>query len=210
MYLRLFRAASLAVAVGCAVMPAQGQTGAAPGAAADPGVARVNGVTIKRSDLVTAQQALPEQYRQVPLQSIFQPLLRQMINSMLVVGAARAQGLRDDPGVKRQMAAMEGRILEQAYFRRTVEARVTDEALRKDYRKAIAGAGGEVKVRARHILVKTEAEANAIISELLKKKTDFAEMAKKKSTGPSGAKGGDLGFFAKGSMVKAFADVHSP
>ena len=209
MYLRLFRAAALAAAVGCAVMPAQGQTGAAPGtkAGADPVVARVNGVTIKRSDLVTAQQALPERYRQMPLQSIFQPLLSQMINSMLVVGAARAEGLRDDPGVKRQMAAMEGRILEQAYLQRMVKARVTEDALRKDYRKAIAGAGGEVQVRARHILVKTEAEANAIIAELVKNKADFAELARKKSTGPSGAKGGDLGFFAKGAMVKAFADA---
>ncbi len=207
MYLRLFRAAALAAALGWTNMAAEAQTGALT--AKDPVVARVNGVEIKRSDLVSAQQDLPAQYRQVPLKSVFQRLLRQIINTKLIIRAARAQGLQDDPGVKQQMANMEGRILEQSFLRRIIESRVTDEALRKDYQKSVASAasGGDVKVRARHILVKTKADAMAVIDELTKNKADFAELARKKSTGPSSAKGGDLGFFAKGSMVKPFADA---
>ncbi len=172
-------------------------------------IARVNGTEIKRSDLVAAQRALPEQYRRVALQSIYQPLLRQLINTALIAGAARAEGLGDDPDVRREMAAMEGRILERVYFERIVESKVTEEALREDYRKTIAGAnsGGEVKVRARHILVKTEAEAVAIIAELGAGKADFAELARKKSTGPSGKRGGDLGFFGRGDMVKPFSEA---
>ncbi len=135
MYLRVLRAACLAAALGWTAMPAEAQTGAQPGApvAEDPVVARVDGTEIRRSDLVAAQQALAEQYRRVPLKTIFQPLLRQLINTMLLVRAARAQGLHDDPGVRREMAAMEGRLLEQAYFKRIVVARVTEAALRKDY-----------------------------------------------------------------------------
>jgi len=67
------------------------------------------------------------------------------------------------------------------------------------------------KVHARHILVKTEAEANSIINGLKDKhgdalKTAFIEDAKKFSTGPSGPKGGDLGSFPRGQMVPEFND----
>jgi len=68
------------------------------------------------------------------------------------------------------------------------------------------------KVHARHILVKTETEANSIVKQLqglfgnaLKDK--FIELAKSESTGPSGPKGGDLGSFAKGQMVPEFNDA---
>lgn len=68
------------------------------------------------------------------------------------------------------------------------------------------------KVHARHILVKSESEANGIIDQLkslkgkeLKKK--FIELAKTESTGPSGPKGGDLGFFPQGQMVPSFNDA---
>ena len=210
MYLRIIRAAAVAAALGWAGMTAEAQTSAPAGAqtATDTVVARVNGVEIKRSDLVSAQQALSEQYRQVLLKTIFQPLLRQMINTMLMVRAARAQGLHDDPVVKQQVANMEGRILEQAYLERIIKTRVTDEALRKNYRDTVAAAGGgDVEGRARHILVKTEAEAMAVIDELRKNTADFEELARTKSTGPSSARGGDLGFFAKGAMVKPFSDA---
>ena len=59
------------------------------------------------------------------------------------------------------------------------------------------------KVHAKHILVKTEEEANAILYDL-KNGQEFEEVAKEKSTCPSGKKGGDLGWFGKGMMVKEF------
>lgn len=57
-----------------------------------------------------------------------------------------------------------------------------------------------------HILVKTEKQANEILS-LLNKGKDFSVLAKKHSICPSGKKGGDLGEFTKGQMVRAFDDV---
>lgn len=57
-----------------------------------------------------------------------------------------------------------------------------------------------------HILVKTEKEAFSIL-EQLKKGKNFARLAKKHSTCPSGKRGGDLGEFRRGQMVKAFDDV---
>jgi peptidyl-prolyl cis-trans isomerase C len=57
-----------------------------------------------------------------------------------------------------------------------------------------------------HILVKTKEEAEKI-KQQLDKGADFAKLAKKHSTCPSGKKGGDLGEFRRGEMVKAFDDV---
>jgi len=59
---------------------------------------------------------------------------------------------------------------------------------------------------ARHILVKSQEECESIKKEI-EEGTDFAEMAKKHSECPSGQKGGDLGEFSPGQMVKEFNDV---
>lgn len=59
---------------------------------------------------------------------------------------------------------------------------------------------------ARHILVKTKGEAQSI-AVALQKGADFALMAKKHSTCPSARKGGDLGEFKPGTMLKAFDQV---
>ena len=59
------------------------------------------------------------------------------------------------------------------------------------------------RIRASHILVKKEKKANEIYEKLVKG-GDFEKMAKLHSSCPSKKKGGDLGFFGKGQMVKAF------
>ena len=84
---------------------------------------------------------------------------------------------------------------------------VTDQAMRKVYDEAVKQMAGESEVRARHILVATEPEANAILAEI-KKGTDFAELARQKSKDPgAAAEGGDLGYFSKEQMVPEFAEV---
>ena len=59
------------------------------------------------------------------------------------------------------------------------------------------------KIHCAHILVKTEKEANAAI-EKLKKGEKFSKIAKDVSSCPSGKRGGDLGTFSRGKMVKEF------
>ena len=63
-----------------------------------------------------------------------------------------------------------------------------------------------MKAAAIHILVKTKPEAEKILKQL-EKGEDFAKLAKKHSICPSAKRGGDLGEFRKGKMVKAFDDV---
>lgn len=63
-----------------------------------------------------------------------------------------------------------------------------------------------VRVKASHILVKTEAEAKEIMQKI-KAGDDFAKLAKLYSQCPSGNAGGDLGYFGKGQMVKPFEEA---
>lgn len=62
------------------------------------------------------------------------------------------------------------------------------------------------EVRASHILVATEQEAANLRNEIINGK-DFADVAAEYSSCPSGANGGDLGYFARGMMVKPFEDA---
>lgn len=59
------------------------------------------------------------------------------------------------------------------------------------------------EVRASHILVSTKEQAEKVREEILAGK-DFAQAAKEVSKCPSGAKGGDLGYFGRGMMVPEF------
>lgn len=62
------------------------------------------------------------------------------------------------------------------------------------------------QVRASHILVETKEEAQKIREEILDGKK-FEDVAAMVSMCPSGANGGDLGYFGKGMMVKPFEDA---
>lgn len=81
---------------------------------------------------------------------------------------------------------------------------VSDEAARELYDSQIGEAGMEYN--ASHILVKTQEEAVDIIKQL-DNGGNFEELAKEKSTGPSGKSGGKLGWFAPAQMVKPFSDA---
>jgi peptidyl-prolyl cis-trans isomerase C len=173
----------------------------------DPVVATVNGQPIRLSELEVAQQSLPQQYRNMPLQAVFPALLDRMIDSKLVVMEGKKSKLNEDPAFKKRLAFIEEQVLQDFWIQREIARQVTQEKLQKRYEERLASMPPEEEVHARHILVSTEDEAKAIIADL-KKGTAFDKLAKEKSTDKaSGAEGGDLGWFKKADMVKEFADA---
>jgi len=181
---------------------------AAPNAAAerDPTVAIVNGDLIRLSDVEMARQRLPEQLRGMPLQMLYPTLVNGLIGSKLAAQEARRLGMQKDGEHTRLMARIEEQLLERQYMLQLIEERSTPAALKTQYEQHVAGLSGQEQVRARHILVNSEADAKGIIGEI-GKGADFSELAKKKSTDPAGSEGGDLGFFSKSDMVPEFADA---
>jgi peptidyl-prolyl cis-trans isomerase D len=82
---------------------------------------------------------------------------------------------------------------------------VSEAALKAAYESRAAQYGVPEQRRASHILVKTREEAEKIAAEARRNPARFAELARQYSQDPgSAAKGGDLGYFAKGTMVPAF------
>ena len=177
-----------------------------PSAKPDPVVARVNGREEHLSDLENLAQNLPEQLRNMPPNMLYPILIDQIIDRDLLVQRARKEKLQNDPIVKREMDDAADMALQNALINRAVAPAITDQALQAAYQKEIAGKPGEEEVHARHILVPTEAAADNVIKEL-QGGADFAALAKKDSTDPAGANGGDLGWFKKSDMLPEFSDA---
>jgi peptidyl-prolyl cis-trans isomerase C len=175
--------------------------------AKDPVVATVNGQPVYLSELEVAQQALPPQYRTMPLVSVFPALLDRITDSKLVVSDAKKNKIETDPTFKRRMAFVEDQVIQDYWLQRAIAKRITPEKLQQRYQEKLKSMPPEDEVHARHILVATEAEAKELLAEL-KKGASIEKLAKDKSTDKaSGAEGGDLGWFKRTDMVKEFSDA---
>ncbi|HQT47574.1 MAG: peptidylprolyl isomerase [Acidocella sp. 20-63-7] len=174
--------------------------------AADPVLATVNGQKIYMSDVQEAAQGAPPQMQQLPPNQLLPLLLDQEIDRKALLIAAKKEGLEKTPAVAAAMANAADIKLENAYVQDKVSASITDAAVQAEYNKNYAGKPGPAQVEARHILVKTQAEAQAIIDQL-NKGADFATLAKKDSIDPGAANGGELGWFSQDQMVPSFANA---
>jgi len=182
--------------------------GAADDAAkSDPVVARVNGEEIHRSDVLRELQMAGPQLQQLPPQALYPQILHKMIATKVVAQKAFAAGAQNDPEVQKRVKALEAQVVAEAYIHKQVEPKITDAKIKERYDQLSAKFKPQDEVRARHILVKTEAEANEVIKQL-KGGGDFAKLAEEKSKDTGTAKqGGDLGYFVRDAMVKTFADA---
>ncbi len=219
-----FRSVALAVAVLLiAASPAHAQSSGTAGAPASPGtaapsgqatginpmttvVAKVGDEEIYLHEILQRAQALPEQYRQATLADLYPALLDMAINQRVAARAGRLAGYAEKDEVRIRVRSAETEIITEVYLRDRVLEHATEDALRAEYEARRATLGDEEKVRARHILLETEEEARDVITNL-DQGAVFADLARDRSTGPSGAQGGDLGWFTRGNMVPEFSDA---
>lgn len=167
-------------------------------------VARIGDQEVTLGQIIAMRSQLPAQYQQMPLEVIFEPMLNRAIDQILITRAARDSGLADRDDVKARVQEAADQVVAEVYLTETIASEVSEEALRARYQESIAGQSGEEEARARHILLESEDDARAVIDEL-DGGADFGGLAEQKSTGPSAAKGGDLGWFKAGQMVPEFS-----
>jgi len=117
---------------------------------------------------------------------------------------ARKDGLDKDAETLLKIRNIEKNLLAQAVFTAEEKANpVTDAQIAAKY-EAEKASFEQMSFKASHILLETEDAAKAVIAEL-KKGKKFADLAKEKSTGPTGPNGGDLGWFTADRMVAPFS-----
>lgn len=136
-------------------------------------------------------------------------LIEQLGDLMLLSNVALRGELDKDPKVEAELELQRRSVLAQAVIREYVAQNpVTDEEARAEYDRQIKNYPAPQQYKASHILLETEDEAKAVIGQL-DDGADFAELAREKSTGPSGPQGGDLGWFEAGAMVAPFSEAVS-
>ena len=171
----------------------------------DKVVATVNGSNITASTLMRYEQRRGMPQNGDKLQQR-QAMLNELINLELIYQDAKKIGIDKTDDFKSQLENAKKSIMANIMLRQHAEtSAISDAELKKEYDKHKKDMV-KTEYNARHILLEKEADAKAVIAEL-NKGGDFAELAKKKSTGPSASQGGDLGWFTATEMLKPFAEA---
>jgi len=132
--------------------------------------------------------------------------IEQLTDIYLLTTQPRAEELAASPRTKAQIELQKRGILAQAVATDFLQGnQASEDEILKEYNEQIK-MSPPVEYKARHILVETQSEAIDLIKEL-DGGADFAELAKDKSTGPSGPNGGDLGWFGPNQMVAPFSQA---
>ena len=169
-------------------------------------VATLDGVELRRSDILALLDVLPQEVRAIPQEQLVPLLVQELINTHLIVALARADALDQDPAYIRRIETESMRVLRETFLNVLADKVLTEEAVQQYYEETVVAQGGEVEIRARHILVDTEAEAADLVAQL-EEGADFEQLARDNSTGPSAPAGGDLGYFDRSRMVPEFGDA---
>jgi len=175
-------------------------------------LATVNGKNITKQDAEQFVAAAQPNAHFSQLDKAQQEMIKQrLIEKVLFTELAEKEGIENSADFKQAMARIKEELLVNMWMKKQLENTLVSDSEAKDfYEKNKEKFKQPESVTASHILVKTEDEAKAIINELkplkgAELKEKFVALAKEKSTGPSGPKGGALGTFTKGQMVPEFS-----
>jgi len=204
-----FRVAAVALAVS-SLVACQGNNGSSSSSTTAGKnakvIATVNGAKITSDDFDREVKALPEYIRAMAdTPQGKKEMVDTLVMRELILQQAAKDGVDKSKDVEEKLAELKKRIIVDTYLKKKVESesKISDEELKKFYEQNMEKFKSGEQIRASHILVKSEPEAQAILDQL-KKGANFEELAKTKSADASAAKGGDLGWFGKGNMVPAF------
>jgi len=131
-------------------------------------------------------------------------ILTELINLEVLTQAAEKLGLNEKAEVAAALHLQYTQSMSNAYLSEVgQDIEVTDDELRAEYDRQAKNVEAD-EYNASHILLESEADANAVITELANG-GDFAKIAIDRSTGPTGQNGGNLGWFQANSMVPEFS-----
>lgn len=157
-------------------------------------LAKVGDKEITRDMLDNIIATIPEENR-VPFLTPDgrKKILDEVVSFTLFAQAAQKAGIVKEPAIKTRLDYVQTEYLAKEYFRRKAakSATVTEEELKNYYKDHLSEFKPPEEIKARHILVKTEAQAGKLL-EKIKSGADFDDLARKQSIDPAAAKGGRL------------------
>lgn len=165
-------------------------------------VATVNGTKLTLAHMLDIKRQLPQQYKNLEDSVLFNGIIEQLIQQQLL-----ASSVETPPSwLPTAMENQERNLLSTIVIDDIRAGALSDTALQSAYEAKFPAGGGEEEYQASHILLETEDKARELL-KLLDEGADFATLAQEHSTGPSGPRGGDLGWFGKGQMVPDFENA---
>ena len=165
-------------------------------------VATVNGTKLTLAHMLDIKRQLPQQYKNLEDSVLFNGIIEQLIQQQLL-----ASSVETPPSwLPTAMENQERNLLSTIVIDDIRAGALSETALQSAYDAKFPAGGGEEEYQASHILLETEDKARELL-KLLDAGADFATLAQEHSTGPSGPRGGDLGWFGKGQMVPDFENA---
>ncbi len=170
----------------------------------DKTVAVVNGYEIKTSEVRMAFDDVIGQLPNIPPKLRYPFVVETLVERHLLAQLANKQGVADGEDYKRRLAAYQAKALRDSYLSTVVSPSIKEEEIKAVYDDEAKKVTQTERIRARHILVASEKEANDILAKL-KDGAKFEDMAKQYSLDGSKDFGGDLGYFTAPEMVPEFS-----
>ena len=162
----------------------------------------VNGEDITVGNIISFQSRLSDQYQSMEDSVLFDGILKQLIQQTILSQKVNIHSDRIKYALENQTRA----FLSTELVGKLSEIEVIESEIESLYVKFSTDIERKKEYNASHILVETETEAEELLLSL-KNGADFSELAKTYSTGPSGAQGGNLGWFGQGAMVPTFENA---
>ena len=169
-------------------------------------LATVDGKVITVGDFEKRASEMPAYYKALASQRK-KDFLDDMINEQLIYKEALKRGINREPEVKELVNEAKRKIIIAKLMEVEVKkSAVTEDKIKEFYQIHKDDFVTPLKLRASHIMVDTEAEANEVLQKL-KEGGDFAQLAKQYSKDPSKERGGDIGYFIKGQLMPELEEI---
>lgn len=183
------------------------QTSERPPEPGDIAVARVNGMTVWSSDVRNEAVAQGQIGAGEPLDvtsDLFARTLQEVIDQKLLAHEAQSKGLDKSITAQRRLQAAQDRILGDMLVENTVDRQIDDKTIKQQYDEQVRLAKTSEEVRARLIMLKTKADADAIVKQLQSGGV-FEALAMEHSIDQATRfNGGDMGYFTMDIMPQAY------
>lgn len=172
-------------------------------------LAKVNGADVTLDDVKVILASNPNMKFEALPKDLRDKVISKAIDKELLTREASKTNINKTQEYKDALEVFKKNLIFNLWLKKEADSmKASKKEINNYYKENKQMFTQKASVKASHILLAEEAQAKDIIKKLKKSKNleeDFAKMAKEKSTGPSGANGGGLGWFEKEKMVPSFS-----